>query len=134
MTEDFQENEQTKELYPEPGLFDVWGNPIQPRNLTKGLYRGGRRPVDLYRRFYGGIGPSKMPNFATTDPELLWDTVNYVLHIPFEKPGEYTEIDKEYFEQKKAAGGEEPKTAEQGRDPAETKQTSTGSTESSGRG
>lgn len=134
MTEDFQENEQTKELYPEPGLFDAWGHPIQPRNLTKGLYRGGRRPVDLYRRLYGGIGPSKMPNFATTDPELLWDTVNYVLHIPFEKPGEYTEIDKEYFEQKKAAGGEEPKTAEQGRDPAETKQTSTGLTESSDRG
>jgi len=112
MTEDFQKNEETGELYAEPGLFDIWGNPIKPRNLTKGLYRGGRRPVDLYRRFYGGIGPSKMPNFATTDPQTLWDTVNYVYHIPFEKPGEYTEVDREYFESKKAAGGETTTTGE----------------------
>ncbi|MBD3674769.1 MAG: c-type cytochrome [Planctomycetaceae bacterium] len=134
MTEDFQENEQTKELYPEPGLFDIWGNPIKPRNLTKGLYRGGRRPIDLYRRLFGGIGPSKMPNFATTDPSTLWDTVNYVMHIPFEKPDEYTEVDQEYFEQKKAAGGEEPKTADRDADSAEIKQTSTGTTESSDQG
>lgn len=134
MTEDFQENEQTKELYPEPGLFDVWGNPIKPRNLTKGLYRGGRRPIDIYRRLFGGIGPSKMPNFATTDPETLWDTVNYVMHIPFEKPGEYIEVDQEYIEEKKAAGGDEPKTADQSEDSPETKQTAIESTESSDRG
>jgi mono/diheme cytochrome c family protein len=134
MTEDFQKDEETGELYAEPGLFDIWGNSIKPRNLTKGLYRGGRRPVDLYHRLYGGIGPSKMPNFATTDPKILWDTVNYVLHIPFEKPGEYTEVDKEYFESKKKSGGDEDKAAEQEATPTESEQTATGSTESSDQG
>jgi hypothetical protein len=35
--------------------YDLWGNVIQPRNLTLGLYRGGRSPQDLYCRLYGGI-------------------------------------------------------------------------------
>jgi len=133
MTEDFQKNDATGEMYPEPGLFDIWGNPIQPRNLTKGMYRGGRRPIDLYRRLYGGIGPSKMPNFATTDPKTLWDTVNYVLHIPFEKPGEYAEIDKEYFESKKAVGGD-AETAQHKELATPRQQTSLGKAESSDQG
>ncbi|HSG69996.1 MAG TPA: hypothetical protein VLA12_06245, partial [Planctomycetaceae bacterium] len=75
---------------------------VQPRNLKLGQYRGGRRPIDLYRRIYAGIAPSKMPNFATSPPETIWDAVNYVLHVPFESPGEYAEIDAKYEEMKKA--------------------------------
>ncbi|MDB4637492.1 MAG: c-type cytochrome [Planctomycetaceae bacterium] len=134
MTEDYQKNEETGELYAEPGLFDIWGNSVKPRNLTQGVYRGGRRPVDLFYRLYGGIGPSKMPNFATTDPQILWDTVNYVLHVPFETPGEYIEVDKEYFESKKKSGGDEEKAADEEAATTETKQTATGSTESSDQG
>lgn len=78
--------------YPEPGLHNVWHQPVQPRNLTQGIFRGGRRPVDLYRRLYNGITASKMPAFNTIPPETLWNTINYVRHIPFE-----TEADKQAY-------------------------------------
>jgi len=69
-----------------PGLYDDWGNSIQPRNLTTGIYRGGRRPIDLYRRIHSGIKGTPMTGFGTnlTDAQI-WDLVNYVLSIPFEQ-------------------------------------------------
>jgi len=136
MTQDFQKNDATGEMYDEPGLFDIWGNPIKPRNLTRGQYRGGRRPIDVYRRLYGGIGPSKMPNFATTPPETLWDTVNYVMHIPFASPDEYLAVDEAYEKEKKEKGPEAEeaeKTADNQQAPESNespRQTSTESAES----
>ena len=53
---------------------------LQPRNLRLGIYRGGRRPVDLFRRIALGIFPSAMPAHAaigadgkmsTSDPGKL---------------------------------------------------------------
>ena len=41
--------------------LDDWGQPILPRNLVRGLYRGGRRPIDIYRRIYAGINGGPMP-------------------------------------------------------------------------
>lgn len=74
-----------------PGLFDDWNQPIQPRNLTTGIYRGGRRPVDIYRRIFAGIKGTPMTGFgASLKNEQIWDLVNYVMSIPFEhrEPGE----------------------------------------------
>jgi mono/diheme cytochrome c family protein len=73
--------------YAEPGLHDDWGNVQKPRNLTRGQYRGGRRPVDLFRRVYAGIKGTQMPAFggtALTDEEI-WHLVNYVLMLPHQK-------------------------------------------------
>lgn len=72
--------------YETPGLHDEWGFPQQPRNLTRGQYRGGRRPVDLFRRVYAGIKGTQMPGFGGTvlNDEEIWDLVNYVLSIPFD--------------------------------------------------
>lgn len=82
-----------------PGLYDTWGNRIQPRNLHTGIYRGGRRPIDLYSRIYAGIKGTPMPAFSTamlrksnpddvnselTD-EDIWHLVNYIYSVPFEK-------------------------------------------------
>ena len=74
---------------PNPGLHDAWGHLVKPRNLTSGIYRGGRRPIDIFRRLYSGINGAKMPAFGGKIPdEQLWDVVNYVLSIPFEpEPG-----------------------------------------------
>ena len=82
----FQTIPGTDETYPEPGLFDDWGNPIDPRNLTRGVYRGGRRPIDLYRRVHQGIPGTPMPPFSSklTDPQI-WDLVNYVMSLPYEE-------------------------------------------------
>jgi mono/diheme cytochrome c family protein len=81
----FQKIPGTDEEYPEPGLYDDWGNRIDPRNLTRGVYRGGRRPLDLYRRVHQGIPGTPMPPFNSklTDPQI-WDLVNYVMNLPYE--------------------------------------------------
>ena len=44
--------------------YDAWGTLVQPRNLTAGEYRGGRRPIDLFWRIKGGIAPSTMPGIG----------------------------------------------------------------------
>ncbi|MFG0334328.1 MAG: c-type cytochrome [Maioricimonas sp. JB049] len=77
--------------YEHPGLYDDWGNPLPPRNLRTGIYRGGRRPIDLYRRIYAGIKGTPMPAFGTAlSDQEIWDIVNYVLSMPFEErePGD----------------------------------------------
>ena len=65
---------------------------IKPRNLRAGIYRGGRRPVDLYWRIHNGIEGSPMPQAAmkqmpTTPgltPDDLWHLVNYIQSLPYE--------------------------------------------------
>lgn len=87
-TEDFWPipNTNPEQKYARPGLHDMWGQPQQPRNLATGVYRGGRRPVDLYRRLYAGIKGTQMPAFGGTvlNDEEIWDIVNYVMSIPYE--------------------------------------------------
>jgi mono/diheme cytochrome c family protein len=43
--------------------FDAWGTLVRPTNLTAGVYRGGRRPLDLYWRIHSGIYGSGMVAF-----------------------------------------------------------------------
>jgi len=79
-------NSQPERKYEVAGLHDEWGFPQTPRNLTRGIYRGGRRPIDIYRRVHEGIPGTQMAGFADvlkTDEEI-WDLVNYVLSVPFE--------------------------------------------------
>ena len=67
---------------PERGLYDSWGQPIKPRDLTRGQFRGGRRPVDIYRRIAAGVKGTPMPALATAlEPDEIWDLVNYVLAV-----------------------------------------------------
>ena len=67
-------------------LYDKWGTLVRPANLTAGVYRGGRRPVDLYYRIFGGIPPSGMPATASAikkDKQKMWDLVNFVQALPY---------------------------------------------------
>ena len=67
-----------------------------PRNLRQGIYRGGRRRVDIFHRIYTGIAGTPMPAIgpATLDPEAkgtlteteMWQIVDYVLSLPYEAP------------------------------------------------
>jgi mono/diheme cytochrome c family protein len=98
--------------FPDRGLHDDWGQKVKPRNLTLGQYRGGRRPVDIYRRVVAGIKGTQMAGFylalnnnkdedgkevkntdgsALNDSQIaalrdrkIWDVVNYVLDIPYQ--------------------------------------------------
>jgi len=62
---------------------------IPPRNLRLGLYRGGRRPLDLYYRIHAGINGAPMPAAkGTVPPEDIWHIVNYIRSLPYEFDGE----------------------------------------------
>jgi mono/diheme cytochrome c family protein len=65
--------------------LDDWGNPFRPANLNRGVYKGGRRPIDLYWRIAKGINGAKMmAHYPTIEPEKIWDLVNFVLALPYE--------------------------------------------------
>ena len=62
---------------------------IKPRNLRDNIFRGGRRPIDVYRRIYGGINGTPMPGGKASlikgdNDQEIWDLVNYVRHLPYE--------------------------------------------------
>ncbi|MFM8734473.1 MAG: c-type cytochrome [Pirellulales bacterium] len=69
---------------------------IPPRNLRTGVYRGGRRPLDLYRRLYTGINGAPMPGVGPSGPGgkgsvadgEIWHIVNYIRSLPYEFDGE----------------------------------------------
>ncbi|MBS0264718.1 MAG: cytochrome c, partial [Planctomycetes bacterium] len=78
-------NSKPPRKYEVVGLHDAWGQPQKPRDLTRGIYRGGRRPVDLYRRIHQGIAGTQMPGFGSSlTEEEIWHIVNYVLSVPFD--------------------------------------------------
>lgn len=59
--------------------FDEWGTLAKPNNLTQGIYRGGRRPIDIYYRIHSGILPSGMIAFGgVLKEEQIWHLVNFV--------------------------------------------------------
>jgi mono/diheme cytochrome c family protein len=63
---------------------------IEPRNLRLGIYRGGRRPIDIYYRVFAGINAVPMPGTAgpAVTNEEMWNVVDYVLSLPYEPGGE----------------------------------------------
>ncbi len=69
---------------------------ITPRNLRQGIYRGGRRPLDIYRRIHAGINGAPMPGVGPTSPgaqgtltpQEIWALVDYVLSLPYESISE----------------------------------------------
>ncbi len=79
-------------------------NPIMPRNLRSGVYRGGRRPLDLFLRIRNGIDGTPMPGATKRDADDpksegltdddIWSLIDYVRSLPFEEisqPPEKTE-------------------------------------------
>ena len=60
---------------------DAWGQRAAAADLTSGMFRGGDRPIDLYRRISAGINGTPMPSFATTfveDPVAIWYLVHFI--------------------------------------------------------
>lgn len=76
---------------PEDGALDLnalndFKLPALPMNLTHGLYRGGRRPLDLYRRMYAGIKGTPMPGQAgNLTSDEIWNVVDYVYELGMPK-------------------------------------------------
>jgi mono/diheme cytochrome c family protein len=63
-----------------------------PRNLRQGVYRGGRRRLDVFYRIHAGIVGVPMPGVGASGPggqgtlteEESWQLVDYVLSLPYE--------------------------------------------------
>lgn len=48
------------------------------------MLHGGQRPIDVYRRIYGGINGSPMPAFKDAlapEPDSIWHLTHYILHL-----------------------------------------------------
>jgi mono/diheme cytochrome c family protein len=64
--------------------YDIWGTIVKPVDMTKGLYRGGRRPIDLYYRIHSGINGANMPaSKDNLEPKDIWDLVNFLQVLPY---------------------------------------------------
>jgi mono/diheme cytochrome c family protein len=49
------------------------------------VYKGGRRPIDLYWRIAKGITGAQMPaHYPGIDHDQIWDLVNFVLALPYQ--------------------------------------------------
>ncbi len=65
---------------------------ILPRNLRSGIYRGGGRPLDLFRRISAGINGVPMPGVGPASPgaagvlssDEIWHLVDYIQSLPYE--------------------------------------------------
>jgi len=63
-----------------------------PRNLRMGIYRGGRRPIDVFWRVSAGIAGTPMPASGpaaagapgTLTQQEIWQIVDYVHSLPYE--------------------------------------------------
>ncbi len=77
------------ELLPLMARGGMKPQPLKPRNIVEGRFRGGREPMDLYRRIRYGILGAPMPAAAIIKSsedkgiraEDIWHIVNYVLSI-----------------------------------------------------
>lgn len=78
-----------------PAYLDAWDRPILPRDLRLGIYRGGSRPIDLYRRIWSGIPGTPMPALGTAKrpdgspavtTEDVWALVHYVRSLAATTP------------------------------------------------
>jgi mono/diheme cytochrome c family protein len=70
-----------------PAYKDDWGYDILPRDFSSGVFRGGSRPIDVYRRVYAGINGTPMPGIGETkgtdgqrllSDDDLWALVHFV--------------------------------------------------------
>lgn len=60
---------------------DAWGNQAAAADLSSGMFRGGERPIDIYRRIYSGINGTPMPAFQKLfqdNPDAIWQLVHFI--------------------------------------------------------
>jgi mono/diheme cytochrome c family protein len=65
-------------------FFDDWGTIGRPADLTQGVYRGGRRPIDFFWRIRSGVNGSNMPAFPddVLKTQEVWDLISFLQVLP----------------------------------------------------
>jgi mono/diheme cytochrome c family protein len=54
------------------------GRPTRPRDLARGIFKGGGEPERLYVRIAVGMPGTAMPGIKTLKPDEMWDLVHFV--------------------------------------------------------
>ncbi len=63
-------------------LKDDWNQPAPPNAFTRGIYKGGGIPSDIYLRFTTGMDGSPMPSYEDSlNNEMRWAVVFYILSL-----------------------------------------------------
>ncbi|NOY42143.1 MAG: c-type cytochrome [Planctomycetes bacterium] len=60
---------------------DAWGYKTAAADLSSGMFRGGGRPLDIYRRIHSGINGTPMPAFEklfAENPDAIWQLVHFI--------------------------------------------------------
>jgi mono/diheme cytochrome c family protein len=57
------------------------GTLTRPRDFTRGIFKGGRDPRQLYARIYRGMPGSPMPGAEHLKPDQAGDLINFVLSL-----------------------------------------------------
>jgi mono/diheme cytochrome c family protein len=57
------------------------GTPTRPRDFTRGIFKGGRDPRQLYARIILGMPGSPMPSSSQLKPQEAGDIINFVLSL-----------------------------------------------------
>ncbi len=60
---------------------DAWGYTTAAADLSSGMFHGGGRPIDIYRRIFSGINGTPMPAFEQTfqeNPNEIWQLVQFI--------------------------------------------------------
>ncbi len=64
--------------------FDSWATLTRPNNFPLGVFRGGRRPVDIYHRIHSGILGSNMTPFGNAiSSNSIWDLAHFVQSLSY---------------------------------------------------
>ena len=68
-------------------MRDGSGYVIRPRDLTTGIYKGGGKSRDLYKRLMAGLPGSPMPSYNDSfSDEQIWDLIHFVQSLRKENP------------------------------------------------
>ncbi len=60
-------------------LVDTWGNVVKPADFTKGVFRAGGEPEDLFRTLRTGVEGTAMPSFMyILRDEDVWNIISYL--------------------------------------------------------
>ncbi|MBA4187893.1 MAG: hypothetical protein C0467_07730 [Planctomycetaceae bacterium] len=64
--------------------YDVWGTVAKPADLSvPNVFKGGKRPEDVFVRIRGGISAVGMPAHPELSDRQVWDLVRFVRSIPY---------------------------------------------------
>jgi mono/diheme cytochrome c family protein len=88
---------------------DAWGNIAPAADLTMGMLRGGRRPVDVYRRIYNGTYGTPMPGFKSNfseSPDTIWHLAHFIISISEGREFKLVEADPEDMSTSETSSGD----------------------------